>query len=81
MIVGKPGLTEFTFQAKIRVLKEPCWALLGFANNRIYARNNLGNALCMSIPVRSNSPSEAKESQIDSKADDLPTDTNSEPQK
>lgn len=79
MVVGKAGLSEFSSLAKIRVLKEPCWALLGFANQRIYARNNHGNALCMSIPARAAEADEAKESEIDSNTVNPSPDTKSEP--
>lgn len=77
MIVGKPGLAEFSSQAKIRVLKEPCWAPLGFANQRIYARNNMGNALCMSIPARTTEANESKEGETYQKVDGPSLDTKS----
>jgi outer membrane protein assembly factor BamB len=60
MIVGKIGDQDFTVDAKIGILKEPCRALLGFADHRIFARNN-SNALCISIRARTPVTIESKE--------------------
>lgn len=49
LLVGTPGDASFEELARITVAKGPCQAPLGFANNRVYARNNAGIAICMDI--------------------------------
>lgn len=49
MLVGTPATASFETHGRIRVLKGPCHAPLGFAHQRFFARNNDGTALCMDL--------------------------------
>jgi outer membrane protein assembly factor BamB len=57
LLVGNPGDESFEELARITVAKPPCQAPLGFANNRVYVRNNAGVSMCMDVsPLKLREP-------------------------
>lgn len=49
LVCGIPGKDRFQELARTEVLGKRCWAPLAFADGRLYARTNRGQAVCLDV--------------------------------
>ena len=49
IICGTPGKTGWTEHGRVKALSSVSWALVAFANGRIFARSNKGEAVCLDV--------------------------------
>ena len=49
LVTGEPLEGTFNETGRLKVLDKRCWSSLAFSNGRIFARNNNGDAICLSV--------------------------------
>jgi len=49
IICGTPGKTGWTEHGRVKALPSVSWAPVAFANGRIFARSNKGEAVCLDV--------------------------------
>lgn len=49
IICGTPAKTGWTEHGRVKALSPICWAPVAFANGRIFARSNKGEAVCLDV--------------------------------